>query len=125
MMEYYIDPMWFYWLNVVNALNIVIGLFSFAIGVGAVSIQIWYTVTKISDREWNDCTEDRRKAKPYLILLWIMFAVCIIAVVLIPDKNTLIEMMIAKQVTQQNAGAGVEAIKSVVDYVIQSIQNAQ
>ena len=41
----------------------------------------------------------------------------------VPSKETLIEMMIAKQATYENATWTVDALKSAVDYVIQAIQS--
>lgn len=128
-MEYYINPMWFYWLSISAGVKFLFGFMAVFIGIAVFCFQIWYIETMIYDanqkHEEYTSTINRRKAKPYLIVLWIVFAFCLLVWLFMPSRSTLIEMMIAKQATVQNAESALETIKSAVDYVVQAIQNAK
>ena len=120
-MQYYINPMWFYWLQVIDGLR---GLFvGLAVFSGAAFccayIYPWLECWDITDEKEMKVVYKVRKISFAALLVSVLF------LVFVPSKETMIEMMIARQVTPQNVEAGVEAIKSAVDYVIQAIQNAK
>ena len=54
-----------------------------------------------------------------------MFAFIILLYVFLPSKETLIEMMIARNITEQSVKNGIEVVKGAVDYIVQAIQNAK
>lgn len=116
-MEYYINPMWFYWLHVIESLRgVCIGLLI----ISAVAIVV--IGIAICDESDGDIEKLGKR-----IIKFCCFSLIIstLTLVFVPTKETMIEMMIARQVTPQNVEAGVEAIKGAVDYVIQAIQNAK
>lgn len=108
MNEYIISPAWFYWVNVVNSLKIV-ALAGTIVGIFAC---IFLIVAVLE--------EDDDFLKPLRITI-ACTAMCIIATVLIPSKETLIEMQIAKYATWENAEWTVDAIKDAVDYIVNAI----
>ena len=105
---YIINPAWFYWVNVVTGLKIV-ALVGAIIGIIACIPLIIAVVD-----------EDDDYLKPLRIVI-ACTAVCIIAAVFIPTKNTLIEMQVAKYATWENAEWTVDAIKDAVDYIVDAI----
>ena len=126
-MNYIINPSWFYWLGVVNSMRgFMLAAFIVAlIIVGVALIVIPVNVKLIQD--YPSISDDERKVVRFFTkALKVLIGVCIVAVlflVFVPSKETLIEMMIAKQATYENATWTVDALKSAVDYIVQAIQS--
>ena len=126
-MNYIINPSWFYWLGVVNSMHgFMLTAFIVAIIViGVALIVIPVNVKLIQD--YPSISDDERKAVRFFTkALKVAIGVCIVAglfLVFVPSKETLIEMMVAKQATYENATGTVDALKSAVDYVVQAIQS--
>lgn len=126
-MNYIINPSWFYWLGVVNSMRgFMIAAFVIAIiVVGVALIIIPFEVKMIQDFP-TMCADERKAVMFFTKALKIAIGVCTVAglfLVFVPSKDTLIEMMIAKQATYENATWTVDALKSAVDYVVQAIQS--
>lgn len=126
-MNYIINPSWFYWLGVVNSMRgFMLAAFIVAIIVIGVSlILILWNTSMI--REFPSLSDDERKnVRFFTKALKVAIGVCVASglfLVFVPSKETLIEMMIAKQATYENATWTVDALKSAVDYVVQAIQS--
>lgn len=126
-MNYIINPSWFYWLGVVNSMRgFMIAAFIVAIVIVGVSLIVIPWNTYII-REFPRVSDDERKTLQFFTkALKLAIGVCVVSVlflVFVPSKDTLIEMMIAKQATYENATWTVDALKSAVDYVVQAIQS--
>lgn len=126
-MNYIINPSWFYWLGVVNSMRgFMIAAFIVAIIIVGVSLIIIPVEVKMIQNFPTICDDERKMVRFFTKALKISIGVCILAVlflVFVPSKDTLIEMMIAKQATYENATWTVDALKSAVDYVVQAIQS--
>lgn len=126
-MNYIINPSWFYWLGVVNSMRgfMLVAFIMAVIIVGVALIVIPVNVKLIQD--YPSISDDERKAVRFFTkALKVASSVCIVAglfLVFVPSKETLIEMMVAKQATYENATWTVDALKSAVDYVVQAIQS--
>jgi hypothetical protein len=126
-MNYIINPSWFYWLGVVNSMRcfMLVAFIVAVIIVGVALIVIPVNVKLIQD--YPSISDDERKAVRFFTkALKVAIGVCIVAglfLVFVPSKETLIEMMVAKQATYENATWTVDALKSAVDYVVQAIQS--
>lgn len=126
-MNYIINPSWFYWLGVVNSMRgFMLAAFIVAIIViGVALIVIPVNVKLIQD--YPSVSDDERKTVRFFTkALKVAIGVCVASglfLVFVPSKETLIEMMIAKQATYENATWTVDALKSAVDYVVQAIQS--
>ena len=126
-MNYIINPSWFYWLGVVNSMRgFMLAAFIVAIIIIGVALIIIPVNVKLI-RDYPSISDDERKVVRFFIrALKIAIGVCVASVlflVFVPSKETLIEMMIAKQATYENATWTVDALKSAVDYVVQAIQS--
>lgn len=126
-MNYIINPSWFYWLGVVNSMrSFMIAAFVIAIIVIGVSLIIIPVEVKMIQDFPTMCADERKTVMFFTKALKVAIGVCIIVglfLVFVPSKNTLVEMMIAKQATYENATWTVDALKSAVDYVVQAIQS--
>lgn len=126
-MNYIINPSWFYWLGVVNSMRgFMLTAFIVAIIViGVALIVIPVNVKLIQD--YPSISDDERKAVRFFTkALKVSIGVCVVGglfLIFVPSKETLIEMMVAKQATYENATWTVDALKSAVDYVVQAIQS--
>ena len=126
-MNYIINPSWVYWLGVVESmLHFMVAAFVLSIAfVVASAIIIPVDISVI--REFPDISDGERKTVQFFAkALKIAIGVLVISglvLAFVPSKETLIEMMIAKQATYENATWTLDALKSAVDYVVQAIQS--
>ena len=121
MSEYIIDPKWFYFVDMLNDLECAICVITGVLTVGILIILI-IASTKIFDG-WSD--EDRdlwKKLAKKAIRLSVIPICMIFIIVLIPSKETMYEMMMAKYITHENISFSVEAIKSAVDYIVEALK---
>ena len=109
-MNYIIDPMWFYWINVFEGVKLCLAI------VGGTAAAIFGLLTIFGYTESDD-----EMCKHSLVFTLIGFALVIVSV-FVPTKQTIIEMMIAKYATYDNAEWTVDAIKQAVDYIVQTIE---
>lgn len=126
-MNYIINPSWFYWLGVVESMRHFM-IAAFIISIAAIILAI--IIVPVDMRmihEFPDMSDDERKTVQFFTkALKIAIAALVISGLILmfaPSKETLIEMMIAKQATYENATWTVDTLKSAVDYVIQAIQS--
>jgi hypothetical protein len=73
--------------------------------------------------EWEEDTREGFK-KAFKTCMTICVVSTFIAV-LIPSKQTCIEMMIADKVTYESVDAGIDAVKEAADYVCDKIKEVQ
>ena len=112
-MEYIINPSWFYWVAVCDKLgNIMIGV---GILLGVLLVAIFLVAFFIDN--------DPQHYLSLLIKLAVAEGIIILAATLIPTRETLIEMQIAKFVTRSNIEVAVDKIKEITDYIITSIKS--
>lgn len=112
-MTYLIDPKVFYWINVLSSLN---GFMVGCIIVGIIVTTIsWVTYWMYCDDEGEDYLKSVR------ILSLVILVVGVVGAVFIPNKETLITMLVAKTVTVENVGWTVDTLKEAVDYIVEAI----
>ena len=110
-MTYIINPIWFYFASVVDALKVIMTVIAIVMLVGVVCSVI--SITDSVDEERNRWMK-RAKLSFTLCCLFAVLAT------LIPSKETLMQIMIAKYATYENADSAIQAIKSAADYVIEA-----
>lgn len=117
-MNYYINPMWFYWMHVIDGVKTTaLVLLICSIIAFVFSLLIFYT-------EYQD-EEDEKKLKRFIRFTLCILAGCTLILIFVPSSQAIVEMMIAKNLTEQNVQNGIEAVKGAVDYIVQAIQNAK
>lgn len=126
-MNYIINPSWFYWLGVVNSMRgFMLAAFIVAIVIIGVSLIIIPVEVKMIQDFPTMCADERKAVRFFTKALKVSIGVCVVGglfLIFVPSKETLIEMMVAKQATYENATWTVDALKSAVDYVVQAIQS--
>lgn len=117
MSGYIINPMWFYWVDVLDGMKQVFFILACIIGVGGFMGGLIYSVDnyKIDDEE-----------KPKLIRwvkIWaVTISMLILLTVLIPSKETMIQMQLAKFGTYENVERAIEAIQDATDYILEHLK---
>ena len=127
MTNYIIDPVVFYWLNVLNVVHILTTLvFSF----GIISTFVGFICNIVYTYNFKTyphfCEHDGEVAKIWHKVAVIASVVSVISgliMIFVPDKTTSIEMLIARTATYENAQLTVQGIKEVVDYIVQAIKS--
>lgn len=132
-MNYIINPSWFYWLQVLSDIkSIVIGisaLISAGLIIATITAIVYYGMgyryRDQTDEDGIYCDPDWTNhllAKKFVKILFPITIISLIISILIPSKETLISMMIAKYATKENLGMTVEGIKSAVDYIVNAMK---
>jgi hypothetical protein len=127
MTGYIINPSWFYWLNVVDAIGTFFGAIVFVSIGGTIASTIGYLMCLSEIKNFPDWSDGEKARLPVwkriLKICIITAAVAGVFLVFIPSKNTLIEMQIARYATYENAELTIETIKAAVDYIIEAINS--
>ena len=121
-MNYIINPAIFYWISVSDAIKAIalVGLIIF--GIAAISGTVAYLIIAF-DCEWDfEDEENAKRLRKIARNLIIIALICAVFVAVVPSKTTLIEMLIAKTATYENAEWTAESIKSVVDYIVEAFK---
>ena len=111
-----VDPMWFYWISVVNNVKIVLSVIAFII-VCALIITI---IVMAADCE--DIDEFRQAFKKLKVAQIGTFTGCLIIMIcFMPSSETLIKMEIAKHATYENTTFAIEKIEEVAKDIIHEL----
>lgn len=127
-MNYIINPSWFYWISVADAVKTILIVSLIASLAICLILAILYLIHKSAGVGCGKDDYDNIAAKNLIkpIKISLGFAIIFsVAVIFSPSRNTLIEMQIARFATYENAEWTIDKIKEVVDYVINAVQNAK
>ena len=120
-MTYYINPIWFYLMNVGDAFKTFLYIGGTAILLIVGIFFIGYFVDN-----WNSTSDINDADKALLKTLQKILVASIIAIIIgifVPSKVTCIEMMVASQVTHENVSATKEEIYEIVDYITDKVDS--
>lgn len=110
-MNYIINPAWFYWISVADGAKLFVLLCAVLLTLIGALVAI------------GGAVDDEDEIKKKGIILLLVSVITWIAFIFIPGKQTLIEMMIARTATVDNANWTVETLKSAVDYIVEAIKS--
>lgn len=116
-MTYYINPIWFYLMNVSNGIKI----FLCILGGFSLINSIFILIALTTDVDISDLDDDEKKIFKLFKKIIIASIISIFIGILTPSKETCIEMMIASQVTHENVAATKEEIYEIVDYITDKV----
>ncbi len=120
-MTYYINPIWFYLMNVSTGIKVflcVLGGFSLVFSVIAL-------ITWVNDYvDITDLEDDEKKIFKIYKKIIITSIIALLIGIFVPSKETCIEMMVASQVTHENITATKEEIYEIVDYITDKVKGA-
>ena len=111
-MEYYINPSWIYWINVIDSLRVF--FITMIIGSGMCAI-VAFPIAVAED------VMEESTFKKLEITACVIFIFSLLCMLFVPSKEVLIEMEVAKLATKQNVDLTVESLKSIVDYIIDAV----
>lgn len=118
-MNYIIDPIWFYWISVVDNLIVTCAIIGGLFGI----LSIIFGAILISNMEYGPDYSDYKAAKKVLKVSIPLSVLLILLSVFLPSKEVLIEMQIAKFATYENAEWTIDAIKGLVDYIVEAMKS--
>lgn len=126
-MTYIINPAWFYWLSVADNLRSIL-ITGLVICLSLIVIcGIASSVAMAAVNGWPSLSDGERKRFPIYNTIFKIAIIATpffaIAIIFAPSKSTLIEMMVARFATYENANWTLEAIKSAVDYIVEAIKS--
>lgn len=115
-MNYIVDPRVFYWMSVIDNLKtICVVLFIMSIVAFAFCFVFYIDDLWIGE-------DGKSRCKKGTIAFAILSSLFVLGIIFIPSKTTMTEMLIAKYATTENAELGIDAIKSIVDYIVSAMQ---
>lgn len=126
-MEPIISPWFFYFMEVGDALDGV--AFIFAIIAGVAWAALWiaalcqfdeYNTFKenLQDKGFQVCWQLGKKA---MIVMFVL----ITTTVVIPSKQTMVEMVVTQQITPDNLDKGKDIVKSATDYIFEKLNETK
>lgn len=108
-MNYIVEPFLIYLAGIVDPIRIMLAIVG---GIGGILLLGGLIEICVDD----EIEDEKRFIKPVTVGL-IICAIMIVAMMLIPSKETVYEIIAAKLATKENVEINVEAIKSLVDYI--------
>ena len=122
-MTYYINPMWFYLMNVGDSLK----NFLFITGISTLLVAgllcvMWYADDCV---DVSDMDDDEKKVFCIFKKFIVASIIAIVIGIFVPSKETCIEMMVASQVTHENVTATKEEIYEIVDYITDKVKGEE
>ena len=120
-MDYIINPMWVYWINVLGDAKWVSLAFAIAAWIVAFIAGLVmadnYTYGP-EDKDYKKCKAIFKRAIPVAIIFTL-------AAVFIPTTKVMVEMMVARLATKENIELTAESLKSIVDYIAETIKSVK
>ena len=116
-MDYIINPMWFYWIEVADTIK--------AISIGAMVVLLISAIILAATASINDEFKENSAAqmkRNVMVLCLIGLAVSALVCIIVPSRDTLISIQIAKLATHDNVNLTVDKIKEIVDYIISAVK---
>lgn len=122
MNEYIINPSWFYWISVASAVKIGAVIVGFLALVILFICLIDYSFNKdmigFGAKYKAECESDKKVGK----IMAIVCGVMLIIAILVPSRETLIQMKLAELGTYDNANKAIEMIQDATDYILDHIK---
>ena len=120
MNNYIIDPAWIYWVNICEAVKIVF----IVIAALSTSVLAALLIVAFADKlVFDDVDADCAKTKKFIRFVIPVTLLSTAAAIFIPNATTLIGMKVTELITQSNIDLSADALKSVVDYIVDAIKS--
>ena len=119
-MEPIINPLWFYLIDVVDNLQIVVGI------ILMLSCIAFAIVSLIMFFEYSELYLEEREKQTYFKYLKTALKViipCIIITILTPSSDTIYKMIIADNITPHNIEVVGDTIEGGIDYIFEKINS--
>lgn len=128
-MNYIVNPMWFYWINVLNNISFILALVIIVLFL-VLSIStpiVIYNYNEYLEYFNNDKTKESyyKKVFKWIKCGFISLIISSIVIIVIPSEETIYKMMIAKYATSDNVEMVLEKITEGVDYIFDKIEESE
>lgn len=121
-MTYYINPIWFYLMNVSSSLKVFLCLLGgLVLFTSSIMLVVWLA-DECGTLDYKEMDNDEKATLKLFKKIIIASFISLFIGVLVPSKETCIEMMIASQVTHENVTATKEEIYEIIDYVTAKVK---
>ena len=125
-----INPMWFYWIDVLGSLKLVMWMIAIGIAI-AIIVGVPFLFSSYNEYvEWNKrLTEETQQIKLYKkYFKWIKFGfvgflVSLFIAISIPSETTFYKITVAKYARGNNIDIVLEKIAEGVDYIFDKIES--
>lgn len=129
MADYIINPSVFYWADILNLLKEAtkyFSIFGWLVSIGCIIAYI-YNACEADEYERHVSEMERylkyaKNCKIASISLAIASTIFTIATIFIPNKETVMYMVVARTITMENVNWTVQQIKEIVDYIIHAVK---
>ena len=123
-MEPIINPMIFYWLDIINGLDITMAILAVITGSTFIVSMICFITSRMEDNDYsqNSPSYSTILAKKWAIASGIGVFIFTVFIIAIPNENTCYKMLIAKYLTKENLTVTAENLKKAVDYIVSAIE---
>lgn len=117
-MNYIINPIWFYIIDVLENLKIIALGMTLVFGCALPVILYIYFEIRDDEDEWHKEIQELKKAMKFsIITLIVSFGVR----VFVPSEETCYKMIVASTVTTENVNKAESVIKDSVDYIFEKL----
>ena len=118
-MDYVINPAWLYWMMVLTEIKMVCTIFAIIAGL----VLLFSFLTMLYNREFGEEDEDYKLARTVTRIAVPVFIATLLIAIFAPSTKVLVEMLVAKIATKQNLQLTIEGMKSLVDYITETIKS--
>lgn len=120
-----VNPMWFYYLQLVEKASFICFIATIVFGIIIVCGLVFHTVTYLDEYDISFTDEEitslPTRIKSFIKVPMIFFIIALIIGAIIPTKETLVSMKIAEYATYENVDIATEKIKDITDYIFEKI----
>ena len=121
-MTYYIEPSVIYWMHVFHVLNITTCVAAVFMGLGfAIMVAIYLVMTAESYYDESEIKVCVKGCK----ICGVIFVISLLTTIFVPDKQTCMEMLIAKTITVENVNGTIEQAKEIIDYIVDKVEESK
>jgi len=124
-MDYFINPIWFYWLGVCDGLQTLAIIFAILAGCTLIVFIAAYIYNYFMAFAYKENKNYISICKNGIKWSAIVFIPLLLIAIFAPNKQTMIEMQVASIATKTNAEWTVEQLKGITDYIIERINSVK
>ena len=131
-----INPMIFYWINVLENLQFMVVFMLLTLSICLLARFFWYNLGLDNIQYGTSYSYDKDKREAYIekgnkqIALskkWltpniIVVLVCVVICVLIPSRDTMLTMLVADMITYENIELTKDSAMALVDYIVEQVK---
>lgn len=118
-----IDPMFFYWLEMVGKVGTTAGFIGAAGWFLVTILAFAFSLAMAEGNNGNLSPESWQTVKKWAMTGYIITALCGVLWLVTPSQQTLIGMQVAKHVTVNNIQSAKEEVTEFIDYIMLKIED--